>query len=69
MCRPHIFWSLVFHFTEGSYNKVEARTVTDMIRCLLATWSNVDHLNRGGRKRHMSEKAVENKKQGCGKYK
>ena len=68
MCRPHIFWSLVFHFTEGIYNKVEARTVTDMIQCLLATWSNVDHLNREGRKRHMSEKAVENKEQGRGKY-
>ena len=68
MHRPHIFWSLVFHFTEGSYNKLEARTVHDMIRCLLATESNVDHLNRGGRKRHMSEKAVENKNQGRGKY-
>ena len=69
MCKPHIFWSLVFHFTEGIYKEVEARTVTDMIQCLLATWSNVDHLNRGGRKRHMSEKAGENKEQGRGKYK
>ena len=69
MCKPHIFWSLVFHFTEGIHKEVEARTVTDMIHSLLDTWSNVDHLNRGGRKRHMSEKAVENKNQGRGKYK
>ena len=69
MCKPHIFWSLVFHFTEGIHKEAEARTVTDMIQSLLATWSNVDHLNRGGRKRHMSEKAVENKTQGRGKYK
>ncbi|KAL7488265.1 hypothetical protein ACHAW6_013837 [Cyclotella cf. meneghiniana] len=63
---PRIFWSLVFH-----YNKTEEKqanrvshpvSVEDMLKSLMPQldWS---HLDRGGRKRVLSEKAKENLRQ------
>lgn len=53
---PDVFWSLVF-----LYKKTDL-TVNDMLLTILPDF-DWDHLNRGGRRRKMSDKARENKRQ------
>jgi len=63
---PRIFWSLIYHCSEGAkniHNPTPVPTsVDDMLRSTLPEldWS---HLDRGGRKRVLSEKAQENLRQ------
>jgi len=59
---PRAFWSLVFHCTESAQASTSPLSVEDMLRSTLPQldWS---HLERGGRKRVLSEKARENKRQ------
>jgi len=59
---PRAFWSLVFHCKESAQASTSPLSVDDMLRTTLPQldWS---HLERGGRKRVLSEKARENKRQ------
>ena len=62
---PRVFWSLVYHCSQDSANvnnPTECSSVEDMLRLKLSQldWS---HLDRGGRKRVLSEKAKENLRQ------
>jgi len=59
---PRAFWSLVFHCKESAQASTSPLSVEDMLRSTLPQldWS---HLERGGRKRVLSEKARENKRQ------
>ena len=59
---PRAFWSLVFHCKEAAQASTSPLSVDDMLRTTLPQldWS---HLERGGRKRILSEKARENKRQ------
>jgi len=59
---PRAFWSLVFHCKESVQASTSPLSVEDMLRSTLPQldWS---HLERGGRKRVLSEKARENKRQ------
>ena len=60
---PRAFWSLVFHSTEAAHGALTTQlSLDDMLRSTLPQldWS---HLERGGRKRALSEKARENLRQ------
>jgi hypothetical protein len=60
---PRVFWSLVYHCSRAEQNQSSANaTVETMLQSLIPhlDWS---HLDRGGRKRNLSEKARENLRQ------
>ena len=60
---PRVFWSLVYHYNKGEQNELSAdATVETMLQSTMPhlDWS---HLDRGGRKRNLSEKARENLRQ------
>ena len=59
---PRMFWSLVYHSTRAESPTSSASSVESMLR---ETMPDLDwaHLDRGGRKRNLSEKAKENLRQ------
>jgi hypothetical protein len=59
---PRMFWSLVFHCTRAEHPSSSSSSIENMLR---ETMPDLDwtHLDRGGRKRNLSEKAKENLRQ------
>ena len=57
---PRVFWSLVFHYNKAEQNDSSANVTVETM--LQSTMPHLDwsHLDRGGRKRNLSEKAREN---------
>ena len=60
---PRVFWSLVYHYNEAGQNDSSAHATVETM--LQSTMPHLDwsHLDRGGRKRQLSEKARENLRQ------
>jgi len=61
---PRVFWSLVYHYNKAEQNDSSANATVETM--LQSTMPHLDwsHLDRGGRKRNLSEKARENLRQG-----
>jgi hypothetical protein len=59
---PRMFWSLVYHCTRAEHPSSSSSSIESMLR---DTMPDLDwtHLDRGGRKRNLSEKAKENLRQ------
>lgn len=60
---PRVFWSLVYHYNKAEQNVSSANATVETM--LQSTMPHLDwsHLDRGGRKRNLSEKARENLRQ------
>eukprot|EP00574_Skeletonema_japonicum_P004624 CAMPEP_0201723732 /NCGR_PEP_ID=MMETSP0593-20130828/7667_1 /ASSEMBLY_ACC=CAM_ASM_000672 /TAXON_ID=267983 /ORGANISM="Skeletonema japonicum, Strain CCMP2506" /LENGTH=480 /DNA_ID=CAMNT_0048214863 /DNA_START=6 /DNA_END=1448 /DNA_ORIENTATION=- len=60
---PRVFWSLVYHYNKAEQNVSSANATVETM--LQSTMPHLDwsHLDRGGRRRNLSEKARENLRQ------
>ena len=65
---PRMFWSLIYHCTQNQIGDAFTSSSSSVENMLRETMPELDwsHLDRGGRKRNLSEKAKENRRQEMG---